>query len=65
MGKVLLVTNENILARRTDLLTSVGASLEELIGRARARELRDAEWEVWTEICELQYLLGEEIPATD
>lgn len=64
MGKVLTVSTDELEARRDQLLANVGASLDELLTRARTGELRDAEWAVWTEICELQYLLGDEIPPT-
>jgi hypothetical protein len=63
MTEVHTVTREELLARRNELLRLVGATLEELIRRAHSGELRDEEWEVWTEVCELQFLLGDEVPG--
>jgi hypothetical protein len=62
MTKVHALTREELLTRRDELLTLVGATLDELIRRAHAGELRDEEWDVWTEVCELQFLLGDEVP---
>lgn len=63
MTKVHALTREELLGRREELLTLVGASLDDLIRRAHAGELRDEEWDVWTELCELQFLLGDEVPG--
>jgi hypothetical protein len=63
MGKVLTVSHDELIARRDELLASVGASLDDLIRRARAGDLHEREWAVWTEVCELQFLLGDSITA--
>lgn len=64
MTKVHALTREELLARRDELLTLVSATLDELIRRAHAGELRDEEWDIWTEVCELQFLLGDELPRS-
>lgn len=58
MTTVVTVSPEELITRRAELLEAVGASLDDIVRRAQLGQLRDAEWAVWTEICELQYLLG-------
>lgn len=63
MGKVLTRSHDELIARRDELLASVDASLEDLIRRAQTGDLHEGEWAVWTEVCELQFLLGDSITA--
>lgn len=63
MTHVVQVSREDLERRRSELLRSIGTTLPRLAERARSGDLHDDEWPVWTEICEIQFLLREELPG--
>lgn len=63
MTRVVTVTREEMLERRQQLLDAAHTTLEDLAGRARTGDLLDDEWVLWSEIREVQFLLGEDLPA--
>ncbi|MFD6177862.1 MULTISPECIES: hypothetical protein [unclassified Isoptericola] len=55
---VTLLTRDQAVERRADLLSRLGLTEEELMGRARRYELTIAERDVADEVEGLTYLLG-------
>lgn len=55
---VLTVTRDELLARREELLTQAGLTLEELRSRAGTYSLSGEEWELVTELDHIDFLLG-------
>lgn len=59
MSRVIEVSQEALEARREAILSRAGVSLEELRRRAAAGALVGEEWEVWQELCDIAFLLGD------
>lgn len=60
MAPVIEVTREELLARREQILSSLGIQLEEFYQRAEASELGGAEWAARDDMDTIAFLLGEE-----
>lgn len=54
------VSREGLIAERDDLLRRLGTSLEEFTSRAEAYALVGDEWEVWSRLQDIDFLLGDD-----
>lgn len=59
MAPVIEVTREELLARRDQILESVGATMQQYYERAEANELNGMEWGVRDDLDTIAFLLGE------
>lgn len=60
MTSVKAVTRESLKSRREKILKAVDLTFEELSKRARGYSLTPDEWAAWEEICEIDFLLGDD-----
>lgn len=59
MSRVVSVSNDELAARRDEILRRLGLSLEELRSRADAGALTGDEWDAWQRLCDIEFLLGD------
>jgi hypothetical protein len=52
------VSREELIAERDELLSQLGTTLEEFTRRARAYALVGSEWEAWSRLQDIDFLLG-------
>ncbi|MBX6372511.1 MAG: hypothetical protein IRZ02_09695 [Acidothermus sp.] len=58
-ARVVTETREKLEARRTEILASLGLTLEEFRSLVETRTLTGEEWEALEELDEIAFLLGE------
>jgi hypothetical protein len=60
MAAIVEVKPDDLTARRAALLAEVGLSETELRARADAHSATPEEWDAWTELQTIRFLLGED-----
>lgn len=56
--KIRRVTEDDLIARRAEILQEVGITSEELEAKVEHGGLTGREWSAWSEIEDIDYLLG-------
>lgn len=56
--KIRRVTEDDLLARRAEILQEIGITSEELEAKVEQGGLAGREWSAWSEIEDIDYLLG-------
>ncbi|HEV8558532.1 MAG TPA: hypothetical protein VGR06_19335 [Actinophytocola sp.] len=60
MTRMIPVSREELIIERDELLGQLGTTLEEFTRRARAYALVGSEWEVWSRLLDINFLLGDD-----
>lgn len=60
MAEVIEVQPEDLVARRSDVLASVGVSEAELRSRIDDHSATPEEWDAWAELRTIRFLLGDD-----
>jgi hypothetical protein len=54
------VSREELITERDELLGQLGTTLEQFTQRARACALVGSEWEAWSRLQDINFLLGDD-----
>jgi hypothetical protein len=60
MSRVIPVGREELETRRDEILARVDMSLDAIRNRAAAGTLLGDEWEAWDDLCDIEFLLGDD-----